>query len=184
MMMCLCLGACGDENAPSTLDSGPADTTTPDAQTNAQSWVISSDISVNGKNLGSDARSAITRVMDLGEGPVTVVQVTSAEDYCEMLKADGCLADGELLLTFEIYGDEPGSYPLSSSAQPEHMNASFVSIDRDCRGAGIGPSMGWVDVHDIDLEPGGSVDMEFGLTLLVGSVAGTVTAPWCEVPPS
>ena len=184
-MTCLFLGACSGGDTPSSPDSGTGNTT-PDAQTVAQSWTISSDVSVNGINLSNATRSAITRVLDFGDGPITVVQVTSAENYCELLKADGCLENGEVLLTFQIYGDEPGSYPLTSllDQDPGHMSASFVGIDLNCTGAGIGPSGGWAEVHRMDLGPGGAVEMEFDLSLIAGSVGGMVTAPWCEVDPS
>ncbi len=190
MLACLSLGtcsvgACSGGDSADGPDSGVGNAT-PDAQSVAQSWTISSDVSINGKNLSNDSRSAITRVMDLGNGPVTVVQVTTAENYCELLKNDGCLENGEVLLSFQIYGNEPGAYPLSSilDQDPGHMSASLVGIDLNCAGAGIGPSDGWAEVHSMDLSPGGAVEMEFLLTLIAGSVGGTIIAPWCEVDPS
>jgi hypothetical protein len=49
-------------------------------------WKLDSNLTVNGHPLGKDLRSAVARTVDLGQGPQMVVELTTTEGYCELLR--------------------------------------------------------------------------------------------------
>lgn len=145
-------------------------------------WKLDSNLTVNGHPLGKDLRSAVARTVDLGQGPQMVVELTTAEGYCELLRNGGCLANGELLITLTFAGTTKGTYPTAKSVPAEagSVEAYSTGIDANCTGAGLGFDAGEVTVTEASLAPGGAVVMKVGLSSAFGQLTGTVTAPYCD----
>lgn len=145
-------------------------------------WKLDSNLTVNGHVLAKDLRSAVSRTVDSGQGPQMVVELTTAEGYCELLRNGGCLADGELLVTFTFAGTTKGTYPAAKSVPAEagSVEAFTTGVDSNCTGPGIGFDSGQVTVSEATLAPGGSVVMSSALSRAFGTLGGTVTAPYCD----
>ena len=111
-----------------------------------------------------------------------IVELTTAEGYCELLRNGGCLADGELLIAFTFAGTTQGTYPTAKSVPAEigSVEAYSTGIDSNCTGVGLGFDSGQVTVSEATLAPGGSVVMKAALSNAFGTLGGTVTAPYCD----
>lgn len=146
-------------------------------------WKLDSNITANGHVISKDVRSAVSRLMDLGQGPEMIVELTSAENYCELLRNGGCLADGELLVSFSFHGTTKGTYPTAKEipAEAGSVNVFFTGIDGDCTGVGLGLDSGQVTVSEATLSPGGAVVLDAALSsAFTGQLSGTVRAPYCD----
>jgi hypothetical protein len=146
-------------------------------------WKLDSNITANGHSLSKDIRSAVSRLADLGQGPELVVELTSAENYCELLRNGGCIANGEVLVTLTFNGTTKGTYPIAKSipAEPGSVEVFFTTIDQSCTGAGLGLDSGEVTVSAATLSPGGAVVLNAALSSAFnGQLSGTVTAPFCD----
>lgn len=186
-LVALVAPSCGDDDemtmtpdaeAPTVDSGGPGDAGVPSAR-----WELESNLTVNGVRLDESIRSAVAQHYAYESGPGLTIALTTASDYCALVQSDGCLADGEVVLRLDVYGTEPGAYTLSSSVEPTPGTFSLIhqTIDRDCTGAGFGPTEGTLTLDAID---GGALSITFDTTLsFVGAssrVAGTVTAPFCD----
>ena len=182
--------ACGDDDGttrPPSPDAAMADrdasSPPPDASAPTASWDLESNLTVNGTPLDEGIRSAIAQHQELDSGPGLTLTLTSAPDYCALVRADGCIADGNVVVRVEIHGVEPGRYTLGSSVEPTPGTFSLIHqlVDRDCTGAGFGPTEGTLTVLGVD---GGAASIALDTTLsFVGAssrLAGTVTAPFCD----
>jgi hypothetical protein len=141
------------------------------------SWDIVSDIQVNGHDMDSAVKSAVARheVID-GHDYLSVI-LTDVPSFCSALQAGDCGQDVHFRLELALSGIEPGTYAIEEEA----VSAWFGDLTASCIGGGIGAEGGTVTFHEIDLAPGGSVELEFDLTLFGGHAEGTVVAPLCVV---
>lgn len=182
------LVACGDDDGaapPPAADSGAFSDSgsTPDAGPALATWSIESNLTVNGRRLDEGIRSVIAQHVDYGSGPGLSIVLTSAAEYCALVRDSGCIADGEVVVSLSVYGTAPGAYTLSSSVDetPGTFSLIYQSIDRDCTGAGIGPSEGTLTITESDAA---AVSVQFDTALsFVGAsadIGGTLTAPFCD----
>lgn len=145
-------------------------------------WSLQSNITVNGRSPSKDIRSAVSRTVDLGQGPQMVVELTSAVDYCALLQKGGCLANGEILVTFTFNGQKAADYPTAQQipAEPNSVDVFMTGIDKNCTGVGLGLDQGDVKVTEASLVAGGRVALQANLSSAInGSLSGTVKAPYC-----
>lgn len=180
--------ACGDDDGASSPPDpdaavGADATTTADAAPVAASWDIESNLTVNGQRLDEGIQSVVARHHTFDSGPGLDVRFTSAPDYCALLRNDGCIEDGAVLVSLSVFGTEPGTYTLGSSVEGTAGTFSLIyrTIERDCTGAGLGPSEGTLTITHAD---DGAVSLDFDTALsFVGAsanIGGTLTAPFCD----
>jgi len=146
----------------------------------AASWSIDSNLSLNGHDFDKDARSAVARPWQTGTTEEVDVEVTSAPEYCALLQDEGCIADGEFLLTFLVHGTAPGTYAVSAGEADVFM----IAVDNhQCTGAGLGADEGSVVLSTVNLEAGGAVVMTADVSFFGGAyLKAKITAPACEAP--
>lgn len=146
-------------------------------------WKLQSNVTLNGHDLAKDIRSAISRTESGGSGTVMVVELTTASDYCALLRGSGCLADGEVVVTLTFEGTSAKDYPAATQIPPEagSIEAFMSGVDNGtCTGAGIGLDSGHVVVSKADLAAGGGVSLDIDLSSAFGDLTGTVEAPFCD----
>jgi hypothetical protein len=141
------------------------------------SWDIVSDIQVNGHDLDSAVKSAVARHAVIDGHDYLSVVLTDVPSFCAALQAGECGEDVHFRLELALTGVEPGTYLIGE----DEVSAWFGDLTASCIGGGIGAEAGTVTFHAIDLAPGGSVELEFDLSLFGGHAEGTVLAPLCAV---
>jgi hypothetical protein len=190
LFVTMTLGACSDARPPAggdaSVDAGgrdggaPPDTGAPPRA----AWTLESNLSVNGTQIQDAVESAVATEVDLMPGPGYRVVLATIPEYCALLQSEGCVPNGETLVSIDIYGREPGTYSLSHEPLGEAGGFSLVwtAIDHECSGAGFGPTDGTLTITEA---ADGAVSIEFSAELsFVGASAGlsgTVTAPLCAL---
>lgn len=141
------------------------------------SWDIVSDIEVNGHDMNSAVKSAVARHQVIDGKDYLSVTLTDVPAFCAALQAEDCGEDVHFRLELALVGVEPGVYSIGA----EEVSAWFGDLTSSCIGGGVGADGGTVTFHTIDLGPGGSVALDFDVTLFGGHTEGTVVAPLCLV---
>lgn len=138
---------------------------------------------IDGKTLGNSFKK-IVAAYTLGHVDAPGITVIFAFDHavtcCEMqdLGWDERVENGTLMLEIGLAGTQPGTYPVSTAAEPPAGETSVIAKYKSS--AGLRESVASAGTVTIDSISGGRVVGNFDVTLADGQLSGSLKTASCD----